>query len=117
MKNLLVLLLCVLFLSACADVTSSGKKVHFIESDKEAVDFQEKADFLEAKHDCEFIGFTDPNTAHFPPSYSTYENEIHAALRNSAAKMGGNVVIANFYKKPAQGIVMNCPEEYFQLKI
>ena len=111
-KNLSLTL--VFILASCADVTPGGKKVHFVESEKDAVDYQEKADFLEAKHNCEFIGFTDAKTSIFPPSYSTHENEIHAALRNRAAKMGGNVVISNFYRKPVQGIVMNCPPEYFK---
>lgn len=106
-----------LILISCADVTKPGKKVHFVESSKGAVDWQEKADFLEAKHNCEYIGFADAKTSYFPPSYSQQENEVHAALRNRAAKMGGNLVISNFYQKPAQGIVMNCPPDYFQVEL
>lgn len=116
MKNALIFILCFLIF-ACADVTKPGKKVHFVESSKGAWDWQEKADFLTAKHDCQYLGFADADTSYFPPSYSLHENEIHAALRNRTAKMGGNVVIANFYQKPAQGIVMNCPAEYFQDKL
>ena len=116
MRVALFLIIC-LFFVACADVTKPGKKVHFVESSKGAVDWQEKADFLEAKHNCEYIGFADAKTSIFPPSYSQQENEIHAALRNRAAKMGGNLVISNFYQKPAQGIVMNCPQEYFQVEL
>ena len=106
-----------LVLSSCADVTRPGKKVHFVESDKGAADWQDKADFLEAKHDCQYIGFADAKTSYFPPSYSQQENEVHAALRNRAAKMGGNLVISNFYQKPAQGIVMSCPQEYFKVEL
>lgn len=112
-----MLFITALLFVACADVTKPGKKVHFVESSEGAADWQEKADFLTAKHDCEYLGFADAKTSIFPPSYSLHENEIHAALRNRAAKMGGNVVIANFFQKPAQGIVMNCPSEYFDVQI
>lgn len=114
MRKYLLLLASVLFFQGCADVTPSGKKVHFVESEKDLLDYEEKADFLTAKHGCEFVGIADAKASYFPPSYSTHENEIHAALRNRAAKMGGNLVISNFYRKPPQGVVMKCPETYFR---
>lgn len=104
-------------INSCADVTPSGKNVHYIESNEGALDLQNKADILVAKHNCKFLGFVDAKTSWFPPSYSTHENELHAALKNRAAKIDGNVVIANFYIKPAQGIALKCPQEYLDLKI
>lgn len=109
--NKLLILALILF-TACADLTSSGRKVKFIESDGKAYVIQEKADVLVAKHDCQFIGYIDAKTSLFPGSYSVHENEIHTALRNRAAKMGANLVIANFYVKPAQGVGLLCPEEF-----
>jgi hypothetical protein len=100
-----------LFVS-CADLSESGSRVRFIEHNGGLAEIQDLADKLTAKNDCRFIGFVDSNTSLFPGSYSTHENEIHAALRNRAAKMGANLIIANFYRKPAQGIGMSCPEEF-----
>lgn len=98
-----------LILISCADLTTSGAKVRFVEEEGSLLEIQETADKMVAKNDCSFIGFIDADTALFPGSYSTHENEIHSALRNRAAKIGANVVIANFYRKPAQGIGLLCP--------
>ncbi len=108
MKTLLVLLL----LSSCANLTKSGAKVHFVEMEGTPLQIQEVADKMAAKHNCRFIDYIDSDTALFPGSYSIHENEIHSALRNRAAKIGANVVVANFYRKPAQGIGLLCPDEY-----
>ncbi|MCM2350540.1 MAG: DUF4156 domain-containing protein [Bacteriovoracaceae bacterium] len=97
---------------SCANLTESGSKVTFIESNEGAFEMQEIADKLIAKEECKYLGFIDADTALFPGSYSVHENEIHSALRNRAAKVGANLVIANFYQKPAQGIVLLCPEEF-----
>lgn len=97
---------------SCANLTESGSKVTFIESNEGAFEMQEIADKLIAKEECKYLGFIDADTAHFPGSYSVHDNEIHSALRNRAAKVGANLVIANFYQKPAQGIVLLCPEEF-----
>lgn len=72
----------------------------------------ELADKIAHQHDCKFIGFVDAKASHFPGSYSIHENEIHSALRNRAAKIGANVVVANFYEKPANGVGLLCPDEY-----
>lgn len=98
---------------SCANLTESGSKVRFIESDGGAFEMQEIADKLIAKDECKYLGFIDADTALFPGSYSIHDNEIHSALRNRAAKVGANLVIANFYQKPAQGIALLCPEEFF----
>lgn len=101
------------FLSvSCADLTTSGAKVKFVEHVGDLWEVQETADRMVAKNNCEFIGYVDAKTSIFPGSYSIHENEIHSALRNRAAKIGANVVVANFYKKPAQGIGLKCPSEY-----
>lgn len=109
MKFLALLLLSV----SCADLTPSGRKVHFIEVNGSALEIQERADKIVAENDCRFIGYIDAKTSLFPGSYSVHENEIHAALRNRAAKVGANLVIANFYKKPAQGVGLLCSENVF----
>lgn len=108
MKCLVMLLL----FPACANLTKSGANVHFVEQEGQLWELQETADKMVAKHDCEFLGFIDAKTSKFPGSYSVHENEVHTALRNRAAKIGANVVVANFYKKPAQGIGLKCPPEY-----
>lgn len=72
----------------------------------------EYAEKIAHQHDCEFIGFVEAKTSYFPGSYSIHENELHSALRNRAAKMGANVVVANFYAKPANGVGLLCPESY-----
>lgn len=97
--------------ASCADLTKSGAKVSFIEVTGEAWRVQELADEVAAKKNCDFIGFVDADTSLFPGSYSKHENEVHSALRNRAAKMGANLVVADFYRKPAQGIGLLCPEE------
>lgn len=105
-----------LFFVSCADVTRPGRKVHFIEiEDGKAFQMQEKADKMVAHNGCRFVGWLDAKTSKFPGSYSIHENEIHAALRNRAAKLGANLVIANFYQKPAQGIGLDCPESVLTL--
>lgn len=101
-----------IFLSSCADLTRSGAKVHFVESDGGAREIQDLADRMVARNNCKFIGYVDAKTSIFPGSYSTNENEIHTALRNRAAKIGANLVVANFYRKPAQGVGLLCPETY-----
>lgn len=98
-------------LYGCADLTPSGARVKFVESEGDLADIQEIADKMAAEKNCSFMGYVDAKTSVFPGSYSVHENEIHSALRNRAAKVGANVVIANFYKKPAQGAVLKCPEE------
>lgn len=105
-------LILICFVSACANLSKSGAKVRFVEENGALYKIQETADKMVAKHDCEFIGFVDADTSLFPGSYSTHENEIHSALRNRAAKIGANVVVANFYHKPAQGAGLLCPEAY-----
>lgn len=99
------------FVYSCADLTPDGSHVKIVEQDGELIDVQATADKLSAKHNCEFIGFVDAKTSLFPGSYSIHDNEVHTALRNRAAKMGANVVIANFYRKPAQGIGLKCPPD------
>lgn len=101
-----------LLVVSCADLTKSGRQVRFIESNEGALEIQELADKLIAEKSCQYLGFIDSDTALFPGSYSIHDHEIHSALRNRAAKVGGNLVIANFYKKPAQGIALLCPEEF-----
>lgn len=98
-------------LTGCANLTQSGAKVRFVESQGELADMMEVSDRMIAKSGCEFVGFVDAKTSLFPGSYSVHQNEIHAALRNRAAKLGADVVIANFYRKPAQGIGLKCPRE------
>ena len=105
-------LILIFLISACANLTKSGSKVRFVEQQGALYKVQETADKMVAKHDCEFLGYIDSDTSVFPGSYSTHENEIHSALRNRAAKIGANVVVANFYHKPAQGVGLICPEEY-----
>jgi hypothetical protein len=99
-----------IFLAGCANLTTSGAKVKFIENNGRAYEIQEMADKFAAKNECRFVGYVDADPSTFPGSYSLTENEIHAALRNRAAKMGANVVIANFYQKPAQGVGLLCPD-------
>jgi hypothetical protein len=101
-----------LSLLSCANLTESGAKVRFVEEKGALHNVQATADRMVAKHDCEFVGYVDAETSLFPGSYSSHENEIHSALRNRAAKIGANVVVANFYHKPAQGVGLMCPEEY-----
>lgn len=108
MKYLILLSL----ISSCANLTPPGSNVRFVEQEGHLYQIQETADKMVAKHDCKFVGFVDAKTSAFPGSYSTHENEVHSALRNRAAKMGANVVVANFYQKPAQGSALICPEEY-----
>lgn len=99
-------------LSSCANLTPSGAKVHFVESDGGALEVQELADKIAAKNNCRFVGYVDAETALFPGSYSLHDNEIHTALRNRAAKIGANLVVANFYRKPAQGVGLLCPDNF-----
>lgn len=99
------------FLCACANLTQSGAKVRYVEHNGSPLEIQDTADKMIGKNNCTFIGYVDAETALFPGSYSIHENEVHTALRNRAAKMGANVVIANFYKKPAQGVGLLCPED------
>lgn len=84
----------------------------FVETTGRGEAVMELAEKIAHKHDCKFIGFIDTKTSKFPGSYSIHENEIHSALRNQAAKIGANVVVANFYEKPANGVGLLCPEEY-----
>lgn len=93
----------------CADLTTSGAKVKIVEVEGELVDVMETSDKMVAKNDCKFIAIIDAKTSLFPGSYSVHDNEIHSALRNRAAKIGANVVVANFYRKPAQGVGLQCP--------
>lgn len=106
MKRYLIFLT---FLS-CADLTTKGAEVGFVQTEGGMVEIQEVSDRMIAKKNCMFISYIQADTALFPGSYSIHENEIHSALRNRAAKLGANVVIANFYKKPAQGAALKCPE-------
>lgn len=99
------------FFTSCADLTTSGAKVKFVESEGDLSQIQEIADKMAAEKNCTFMGYIDAKTSVFPGSYSIHENEIHSALRNRAAKVGANLVIANFYKKPAQGAILKCPED------
>ncbi len=105
------IILCLLLSISCARVTKAGRKVYLIESNGTRLDFQNQADQLEARYGCKFLGYIDANTAVFPPTAEHHENEIHAALRNEGAKMGANVVIGNFYVKPATGLGLHCDEE------
>lgn len=113
MKLLLLLSLAI----SCADITKSGSKVKFIEHEGRALEIQELADRISAKHGCKFMGYIDAKTAMFPGSYSVHENEVHTALRNGAGKIGANVVIANFYRKPAQGVGLLCPQEFLSSEL
>lgn len=101
-----------ILLASCADLTPAGSKVRFVESDGGALEIQNLADRIAAKNNCRFVGYVDAETSLFPGSYSNYDNEIHTALRNRAAKIGANLVIANFYRKPAQGVGLSCPETF-----
>jgi hypothetical protein len=87
--------------------------VRFIEMEGKPYELQAKADELVGKHGCAYLGFINADASYFPPSYSVHENEIHAALRNRAAKVNANLVIANFYQRPAQGIALKCDERVF----
>lgn len=103
----------ILFLFAfvsCADLTKEGSKVRMIETTGAAWEIQAFAEKFAAKNNCTYIGFVDSNTSVFPGSYSVHDNEIHSALRNRAAKIGANLVVADFYKKPAQGVGLLCPD-------
>lgn len=104
-------------LVGCADITKSGSKVKFIEHDGGAFEIQDKADKISAQYGCKFVGYVDAKTSPFPGSYSVHENEVHTALRNKAAKMGANVVISNFYRKPAQGVGLLCPQEFLNSEL
>lgn len=104
-------LLFLIIISACANITSEGGKISIVESTGSVLDFQKIADKLKDKHDCIDLGIIHAKTSLFPPSYSVRENEVHAALRNRTARVGGNLVIANFYIKPATGIAMKCPPD------
>jgi TPP-dependent indolepyruvate ferredoxin oxidoreductase alpha subunit len=97
-----------LALTGCADLTKSGAKVRFVEHAGPFIEMQEMADRMVAKNNCDYVGIVDAKTALFPGSYSVHDNEIHTALRNRAAKIGANLVIANFYLKPARGIGLFC---------
>jgi hypothetical protein len=70
------------------------------------------ADRVLSKYDCRFVGYISADAALFPGVYSLHQNEIHAALRNQGAKIGANVVVANFYERPAQGVGLICPEDF-----
>lgn len=98
-------------LSSCAHITPAGSRVKIVEQEGSLLEISETADKLVAKHNCSFVGFVDAKTSLFPGSYSLHDNEIHTALRNRAAKIGANVVVANFYRKPAQGIGLSCPDD------
>lgn len=104
----------ILLTFSCANLTESGAKVSFIETPDQGVELMNYADMVSAKHSCSFIGFIDAKTSFFPGSYSVHQNEVHAALRNRSAKIGANVVVANFYVKPARGIGLLCPETFAQ---
>lgn len=117
MKFLAITIFGFLFLVGCADISKSGKKVRFIEQDGNALAIQDKADRISAQYGCKFIGYVDAKTSLFPGSYSVHENEVHTALRNKAAKMGANVVISNFYRKPAQGVGLLCPQEFLNSEL
>lgn len=114
MKLNVISVFCFFLLIGCADITKTGSKVKFIEEQGGPLAIQEKADKLEGQFGCKFIGYVDAKTSLFPGSYSIHENEVHTALRNKAGKMGANLVIANFYKKPAQGIGLVCPEGFLK---
>lgn len=103
-----------ILMSSCADISKSAKNVHYLEVKGTPLEVQETADKLVAKKRCSFVGYLGADTSVFPGSYSTHENEIHSALRNRAAKLGANLVVANFYKKPAQGIGLICPENFLR---
>lgn len=103
-----------LSLFSCANLSKEGAKVRFLELEESPLVIQQTADKIVAKHNCSFIGYVDAETALFPGSYSLHENEVHSALRNRAAKLGANLVIANFYRKPAQGVGLSCPEEFLE---
>lgn len=105
-------LLMFITLVSCANLTESGAKVGFIETQGRGLEVMDFADRIRAKHNCAFVGMVDAKTSLFPGSYSIHENEIHSALRNRAAKIGANVVVANFYEKPARGVGLLCPQEF-----
>ena len=104
----LILFVFFLFVS-CADLTSSGARVSYIESPGSELEVLELAEKVAVEKNCEFLGYVNADAALFPGSYSIQNNEIHAALRNRAAKMGANLVVANFYRRPARGIGLQCP--------
>src|SRR5690606_19326259 len=105
-------LILILLLISCANLTESGAKVGFIETTGRGLEVMEFAEKISANHGCKFMGFIEARTSLFPPSYSIHQNEVHAALRNRAAKIGANVIVANFYEKPARGVGLLCPEEF-----
>jgi hypothetical protein len=107
----LILLLYFLFVS-CANLTTSGARVSYVESPGTALEVMNLAEEIAAKNNCEFLGYVNADAALFPGSYSVQNNEIHAALRNRAAKMGANLVVANFYQKPPRGIGLQCPSTF-----
>lgn len=113
-ESVKTMLLGLIFLVSCADVTPAGKRIHIVETEGTLGDAQVIADKMIAKKDCEFVAYLDAKTSVFPGSYSVHENEIHAALRNRAAKVGANTIIANFYQKPAQGVGLLCPDSLFE---
>lgn len=101
-----------ILISSCANLSESGAKVGFIETTGTGVEVMNFAEKVAADYKCTFKGYINAKASMFPGSYSIHQNEIHTALRNRAAKMGANVVIANFYEKPARGIGLLCPEEF-----
>lgn len=104
----LILLLFFLLVS-CADLTTSGARVSYVESQGSALEVLNQAEEIAAKKNCKFLGYLNADAALFPGSYSIQDNEIHTALRNRAAKTGANLVVANFYRRPARGIGLQCP--------
>lgn len=99
-------------LVSCANLTSGGAKVGFVETSGRGVEVMDYADKISARHGCRFIDYVTANASLFPGSYSVHENEIHSALRNRAAKIGANVIVANFYERPARGIGLLCPDDF-----
>lgn len=106
-----VTFLALIFIYSCADVSEAGKRVYLVEVDGNIADMRKTAEKMMAKYGCADLGFLHAQASYFPPSYSVHENEIHAALRNRGATVGANVVIGNFYQRPATGIGLKCDDE------
>jgi hypothetical protein len=105
-------ILLTLVFSSCANLTPFGAKVGIIETEGSGFEVMDFADKISSKHSCQFVGYVDAKAALLPGSYSLHDNEIHTALRNRAAAIGANVVVANFYEKPARGVGLLCPETF-----
>ncbi len=104
-------IIAIFLLASCADVSESGKHVFLVEIDGDIAQMRKIADKMIQKYGCEDLGFIHAKASYFPPVYSVHENEIHAALRNRGAHIGANVVVGNFYQRPATGVGLKCDPE------